>query len=155
MAKYPASTYLAKSKVGNPTMTTQRIESMMTGSEIFSSGNILKTFLASRVDYDNLVSQLNHNNKSAAIFGDNTWVKLFDFSHSEVCVNTFDVHDLDTCDRVVYDHLPQETFTEGQSNFSSNLIIAHILGVDHVGHSRSSIDVPILDVKIKEISVFL
>lgn len=155
MNRYPSSTYLAQSKVGNPTMTTQRIESMMTGSEIFSSGNILKTFLASRVDYDNIISQINNNNKSAAIFGDNTWVKLFDFGHSEVCVNTFDVHDLDTCDMVVYDHLPKEVFINGASNKSSNLIIAHILGVDHVGHSRSSIDVPILDVKIKEISAFI
>lgn len=75
-------------------MTTQRIESLMTGSEIFSSGNILKTFLASKVDADNLITQLNFDNKSSAIFGDNTWVKLFNFTTSEVCVNTFDVHDL-------------------------------------------------------------
>lgn len=82
MDAYPNSTFLAKSKVGNPTMTTQRIESLMTGSEIFSSGNILKTFLASKVEVDNLISQLASHNKSSIIFGDNTWVKLFDFTNS-------------------------------------------------------------------------
>ena len=30
--QYPLSTFLARSVVGNPTMTTQRIESLMTGS---------------------------------------------------------------------------------------------------------------------------
>ena len=85
MEKYPRSTYIGKSTVGNPTMTTQRIESLMTGSEIFSSGNILKTFLASKVDADNLIDQLNQVNKSSAVLGDNTWVKLFGFTDEEIC----------------------------------------------------------------------
>jgi predicted AlkP superfamily pyrophosphatase or phosphodiesterase len=70
-------------------------------------------------------------------------------------VNTFDVHDLDSCDQVVYDNLPQEIFRGGVSNFSSSFIIAHLLGLDHVGHSRSTIDDPMMDVKMKEISKFL
>lgn len=153
--RYPESTYLAKSSVGNPTMTTQRIESMMTGSEIFSSGNILKTFLASKVETDNIIIQLNSNNKSASIFGDNTWTKLFDFTNSQVCENTFDVHDLDTCDKVVYDHLPQQIITSSEAHQRTNMIVAHFLGVDHVGHSKSSIDVPHLAIKIEEISSFI
>ena len=152
--KYPKSTYLGKSKVGNPTMTTQRIESLMTGSEIFSSGNILKTFLASKVEADNLIDQLNHANKTSAVLGDNTWVKLFEFSDEEVCENTFDVHDLETCDRVVYDNLVQFLKPEGGKK-GSDFIIGHLLGMDHVGHSTGSITDRMMEVKIKEFSRFL
>lgn len=150
--KYPNSTFVAKSKVGNPTMTTQRIESMMTGSEIFSSGNILKTFLASRVDADNIITQLSRQNRTSAVLGDNTWVKLFDFTQSAVCTNTFDVHDLNTCDQVVYDNLPR--FLGPNAN-SSDFIVAHLLGIDHVGHSTSSLTSPKMEIKMKEFSNFL
>ena len=70
-------------------------------------------------------------------------------------MNTFDVHDLDTCDNVVYDNLPSELMVRGQSKHHSNFIVAHLLGIDHVGHSRSTIDDPMLQVKIDEMSKFI
>ena len=57
----------------------------MTGSEIFSSSNILKTFLASKTDLDNIIKQLTIHNKTSMVFGDDTWVKLFDFTNSKIC----------------------------------------------------------------------
>jgi predicted AlkP superfamily pyrophosphatase or phosphodiesterase len=78
----PAKTFLAKCKVGNPTMTTQRIESLMTGSEIFSSTTILKSFFASRTSTDSIIHQLNLQNRTSFVMGDDTWVKLFSFSGS-------------------------------------------------------------------------
>jgi len=127
---------------------------MMTGSEIFASGNILKTFLASKVDADNIISQLNAAKRKSAVLGDNTWVKLFDFSAEDaVCENTFDVHDLDTCDRVVYDNLASYLTTDNKTNY--HFIVAHLLGIDHVGHSTSSLTAPSMEVKIKEFSRYL
>ena len=57
------------------------------------------------MDADNLVSQMRANNKTAVVLGDNTWVKLFDFDDSAACANTFDIHDLNTCDKVVYSNM--------------------------------------------------
>ena len=71
----------------------------MTGSEIFSIVNILRTFEAKKVETDNLIWQLTKNNKISSAFGDNTWTTLFDFSRSAVCNNSFDIHDIDTCDQ--------------------------------------------------------
>lgn len=76
-SKYPSKSFVTKCKVGNPTMTTQRVESLMTGSEIFSSANIFKSFFASKLQTDNIISQLNSDNKTSVIFGDDTWAKLF------------------------------------------------------------------------------
>jgi hypothetical protein len=126
----------------------------MTGSEIFSSGNILKTFLASKVDGDNIVSQLRAKGRKSAILGDNTWVKLYNFDSESVCTNTFDVYDLETCDRVVYDNLP--TYLNRKDNPSDiDFIVTHLLGIDHVGHSTSSLTSPMMEVKIKEFSKFI
>lgn len=120
----------------------------MTGSEIFSSGNILKTFLASQVDADNIITQLNSHNKTSVILGDNTWVKLYQFNDSAVCTNTFDVHDLDTCDRVVYDNF-DKYLSRDENKTNVDFIVAHLLGIDHVGHSTSSLTDPMMDVKIR------
>lgn len=98
----PSKTFLLKCKVGNPTMTTQRIESLMTGSEIFSSTTILKSFFASRTSTDNIVHQLNLQNRSSFVMGDDTWIKIFRFTGGETCSNTYNVHDYDSCDQSIY-----------------------------------------------------
>ena len=54
----------------------------MTGSEIFSSTNILNTFFASKTSTDNIIDQLNAQKKQSFILGDDTWIKLFSFSGS-------------------------------------------------------------------------
>lgn len=56
---------------------------------------------------------------------------------------------------MVYDNLPGELFRGGVSNYSSSLIIAHLLGIDHVGHSRSTINDTMMEVKMNEISKFI
>ena len=77
----------------------------MTGSEVFSSSNILSTFLAAQISIDNIITQLNASNKSSIVFGDDTWVKLFDFSDSKTCANTYDVNDISSCDETIYKNL--------------------------------------------------
>lgn len=103
--RFPSKSFLIKCKVGNPTMTTQRVESLMTGSEIFSSANIFKSFFASKLQTDNIISQLNLQNKTSIIFGDDTWAKLFEFTAEKTCVNTYNVHDYDSCDKLIYENM--------------------------------------------------
>lgn len=100
------------------------------------------------MDADNIVTQLNSLNKTSVVLGDNTWVKLYQFNDSAVCTNTFDVHDLHTCDQVVYDNLDNYLSREG-SQRNVDFIVAHLLGIDHVGHSTSSLTDPMMDVKIR------
>lgn len=136
-------------------MTSQRVESLATGSEIFSADNYLSSFVASKVKIDNIIRQVSSQNKSSMLFGDSTWTERFDFEHDQACPNSFDISDLDTCDKIVYAHLSSEVLTNGTSKYHSNLIIAHLLGIDHVGHSFQRLDHPLFEVKFKEISSFI
>ncbi len=79
----------------------------MTGSEIFTSTNILDMFLSSQSKVDNLIDQLNRRNKSVKVFGDDTWKKLFKFQDKDsfVCDSTFNIKDYDGCDNLIYNNL--------------------------------------------------
>lgn len=63
--------------------------------------------------------------------GDDTWTALFPgrFSPSAPFAS-FNVRDLDTCDRGVMEHLPAFL----QKHTDAPLVLAHMLGVDHAGH---------------------
>ena len=67
-------------QVGNPTMTDQRIEALMTGSELFSSANLVRTFMDSKVSTDNIISQLARHSKTSSGFGNLNWNKNFNFT---------------------------------------------------------------------------
>ena len=75
----------------------------MTGSEIFSTANIIDSFFSSRVYIDNIVSQLNLHNKKSLAIGDDTWGKVFPFTEEIPCKTTFDIWDWSTCDELIYD----------------------------------------------------
>lgn len=89
----------------------------------------------SKIQTDNLISQLTRANKTSVVYGDDTWVKLFDLTNSKICSNTYDVNDIEGCDRLIYEHLPSEL-----KNMKHDLVIAHFLSLDHIGHSRGSIN---------------
>lgn len=145
--KYPLGSFITKCKVGNPTMTTQRVESLMTGSEIFSSANIFKSFFASKLQTDNIISQLNSQNKTSIIFGDDTWAKLFEFTAEKTCVNTYNVHDYDSCDKLIY-----ENMIVRMKEATYDFMVAHFLALDHIGHSKGRISDDIMLEKMKIIS---
>ncbi len=52
----------------------------MTGSEVFSSASIIETFLSSKIALDNIITQISIKGERSIIFGDDTWIKLFNFS---------------------------------------------------------------------------
>lgn len=136
MAQYPKNCILAKTIVQQPTMTTQKIQTLMTGSEVFSITSIIDAFFSSSVSVDNIIHQVNSHNGTTVNIGDDTWNKLFKFTKSYPCSTTFDIWDWNTCDLIIYKNLEEEIKSE------NNLIIAHFLSLDHIGHSSSSITHP-------------
>jgi len=107
-----------------------------------------------------------------AFVGDDTWVDLFPTQFDDCHpFPSFNTRDLDTVDNGCLKHLPRlldglvgrknkETLTNqkaarGNSTFSSfELIIAHFLGVDHVGHTYGPNN-PHMESKLHQIDVML
>ncbi len=121
----------------------------MTGSQIFTSTNILDMFLSSKKQTDNVIDQMLIHNKTAKVFGDDTWVKLFNFdsNNSFVCDSTFNIRDYDSCDQLIYQNLHKYIKKEEQNQRDKDkkfdsLLIGHFLAIDHIGHSTSSITAP-------------
>ena len=71
--------------------------------------------------------------------GDDTWVTLFDNIFDEQYpLDSFNTFDLDTVDNEVADILFNRYLSSNQSNNRPfDFLLAHVLGVDHVGHSYS------------------
>jgi predicted AlkP superfamily pyrophosphatase or phosphodiesterase len=103
MAKYvlghPNNSRLVQMVANSPTMTAERIQAMMTGTEL-SQPSVLANFMSSKLQTDNIINKVN----SSLLLGDDTWDKLFNFSKVITC-RSFDVADIDSCDRVVSDNL--------------------------------------------------
>lgn len=79
---------------------------------------------------DNIIHQMNDAHKNLTFMGDDTWMGLFPRSFQpSFPFPSFDVWDIDTVDEGVTKHLNRELQKNGW-----NLLIAHCLGVDHVGH---------------------
>mmetsp|Transcript_20348 Transcript_20348/g.36855 ORF Transcript_20348/g.36855 Transcript_20348/m.36855 type:complete len:977 (-) Transcript_20348:118-3048(-) len=87
-----------------------------------------------------------HRRPRMAFVGDDTWVDLFphQFDPDSFPFPSFNTRDLDSVDNGCLAHLPGMLQRFGSSSSSSNsderdsfleLIVAHFLGVDHVGHT--------------------
>ena len=77
---------------------------------------------------DNLINKV-----SAISLGDDTWSKLYPFKKSLNC-NSFNVADLHSCDKVVMDNLVKE-----YKKREYQMLVGHFLGLDHIGHTFSSV----------------
>ena len=113
-----------------PTTTLQRLKALTTGSlpTFIDAGS---NFGKVEIDEDNLISQVLNLNSSITFMGDDTWTGLYP-NHFNVSYpySSFNVKDLDTVDNGVIEH----TISEMQKgNYS--LMISHLLGVDHCGHT--------------------
>ncbi|KAG7389555.1 hypothetical protein PHYPSEUDO_010200 [Phytophthora pseudosyringae] len=128
----PEHALLLKFVADPPTMTMQRLKGLTTGS--------LPTFLdikdnmaaSSQIVEDNLLRQLRAQQRGVVFMGDDTWDSLYarEFTR-KFAFDSFNVKDLHSVDRGVTAHL----FPELQ-NPDWDLLIAHFLGVDHVGHTH-------------------
>ncbi|CAM6023434.1 unnamed protein product [Sphagnum balticum] len=112
-----------------PTTTLQRLKGLTTGG-LPTFVDIGHSFGAPAIVEDNLILQLVRRGKKVRMMGDDTWMQLFPSHFSEAHpFPSFNVKDLHTVDdgviREIYPALLQSDWS---------LLIAHFLGVDHVGH---------------------
>ncbi|KAG6614661.1 gpi ethanolamine phosphate transferase 3 [Phytophthora cinnamomi] len=128
----PEHALLLKFVADPPTMTMQRLKGLTTGS--------LPTFLdikdnmaaSSQIVEDNLLRQLREQQRGVVFMGDDTWDALYarEFTR-KFAFDSFNVKDLHSVDRGVTTHLFPELHKPDW-----DLLIAHFLGVDHVGHTH-------------------
>ena len=150
----PSSSQLFKFIADPPTVTMQRLKGLTTGG-LPTFADISGSFGGANIDEDSWVQQLrdvppirrgynvrefgiNHHPKVGFV-GDDTWVDLFpsqfDDSHPFPSFNT---RDLDTVDDGCLSHLPRLLGNFDKMITSDDffeVVIAHFLGVDHVGHT--------------------
>ena len=131
----PRQSVLRRLMADPPTTTLQRLKALTTGT-LPTFIDLSYNFIGYEIEEDNLLHQLESNvdRRNLSLLGDDTWLALYPhvpFQHLHV-YPSFDVHDLDTVDDGILQHL--WTVLEETEHDRSSFIIAHFLGVDHCGH---------------------
>ncbi|PWY93373.1 alkaline phosphatase-like protein [Aspergillus sclerotioniger CBS 115572] len=116
-----------------PTTTLQRLKALTTGTlpTFIEAGS---NFAGSAIKEDNLITQLRDAGKTLVHLGDDTWSKLFPDHFDPRLSHPYDsflVEDLHTVDDGIYKHLFPLLRNKTET---WDVIVAHFLGVDHVGH---------------------
>jgi GPI ethanolamine phosphate transferase 3 subunit O len=118
-----------------PTVTLVRVKGMMTGG-LNAYFEISENFGSEKVIEDTILHQLKQQYpRSKIVFtGDYIWNDMFgDYFDETQPYPSFNVRDLDTLDDQVRADMLRTT---KQGNFT--LLIGHVIGVDHAGHTYSS-----------------
>lgn len=127
----PHNSLLLKFVADPPTMTMQRLKGLTTGS-LPTFLDIKDNMASSEIVEDNLLKQMHALQRPIVFMGDDTWqslyAKLFTRTYA---FESFNVKDLDSVDNGVVQHLFPELKQQDWG-----LLIAHFLGVDHVGHTH-------------------
>lgn len=117
-----------------PTTTLQRLKGLTTGSlpTFIDAGS---NFNGEVIEEDNIIKQLFLHNKRILFAGDDTWDALFNpfLSNSSIPYESLNVWDLDTVDNGVIDYFNEYLFDQ-EKHRDFDILIGHMLGVDHVGH---------------------
>ena len=126
----PSNAMLFRFVADPPTTTMQRLKALSTGG-LPTFIDISNNFNSYEILEDNLIHQAKKNARNVTFMGDDTWLGLYPHHFSK----TFDypslnVKDLHTVDNGVMTHLVPEL-----AKRDADFIIAHFLGVDHVGHT--------------------
>ena len=126
----PAKSRLYRFVADPPTTTLQRLKGLTTGSlpTFVDAG---ENFAKTEISEDNFIDQLRSFNRSIVFTGDDTWVGLYPGRFlKSFPYPSFNVKDLHTVDNGVIGHLVPEL-----ANKEWDLLIGHLLGVDHCGHT--------------------
>ena len=132
-----------------PTTTLQRLKGLTTGSlpTFIDVGN---NFASNELTEDNIINQIQLSGMNLTFMGDDTWMGLFPSSFQKSYpYPSFDVWDIHTVDNGVASHL----FTE-MSKTDWQVLIAHCLGVDHIGH-RYGPHHPQMKLKLEQMNLFV
>ncbi|CDO93334.1 unnamed protein product [Kluyveromyces dobzhanskii CBS 2104] len=117
-----------------PTTTLQRLKGLTTGSlpTFIDAGS---NFNGDVIEEDNLIKQLYLHDKKVFFAGDDTWDALFGpyLAAESVPYESLNVWDLDTVDNGVISFF-EEYYVNEQRRSEYDVLIGHMLGVDHVGH---------------------
>lgn len=130
--KYPENSVLLKFMADPPTTTLQRLKGLTTGSlpTFVDAGS---NFDGDVIHEDNFIKQMYQHNRSITFVGDDTWQAVFgpflNVSHPYDSLNVWDLH---TVDNGVIEHLIP--FLDNQKTENWDLLVGHLLGVDHCGH---------------------
>eukprot|EP01031_Cornospumella_fuschlensis_P037753 gene37753-45866_t len=135
MENSPSNVLLYAFVADPPTVTAQRLKALTTGT--------LPTFLdvgsnmhSAAVAEDNLLDQLvGHygRERGGVVLGDDTWRSLYPTQFSRYKVHpSLDTRDLYTADRQVF----QDIDAELRNSSAWQLVVVHLLGVDHIGHTH-------------------
>jgi len=142
-----ARTWFYEAIADAPTTTMQRLKALTTGG-LPTFIDIGSSFNSAAVDEDSWVEQAHSAHKSITFMGDDTWMSLFPKTFDKSYpFPSFDVMDLHTVDAGVTRHLVPEILKN-----NSDIIIAHFLGVDHVGH-RHGADHPVMADKLEQLNL--
>lgn len=126
----PRNAKLFKFVADPPTTTMQRLKALATGG-LPTFIDIGSNFNSYEILEDNLIYQSRRNSRNVTFMGDDTWLGLYPNLFNKVFdYPSLNVKDLHTVDNGVIAHLLPE-LEMGDAEF----IIAHFLGVDHVGHT--------------------
>lgn len=146
----PDAAHLFQFIADAPTVTMQRLKGMTSGS-LPTFVDVGDNFGASEIVEDNWLFQFAAQNKSLVFMGDDTWMGLFPSQFREAWpFPSFNVFDLHSVDNGVLEHLLPTIVND--TNWDG--VIAHFLGVDHVGH-RFQADHPAMTAKLDQMDAML
>ncbi|XP_014212963.1 GPI ethanolamine phosphate transferase 3-like [Copidosoma floridanum] len=147
LQRYPRSSKLFKFVADPPTTTMQRLKALTTGT-LPTFIDINKNFAADTIEEDNIIAQNQENGN--IVTGDCTWNKFYPGKFlRDHTVYSFDVFDLDTVDRSVRENVFNE-----MDNKDWTLLIGHMLGIDHCGHTYG-MNHPEMLRKLNETNIFI
>lgn len=149
LARLPQHALLLKFVADPPTMTMQRLKGLTTGS-LPTFLDIKDNMASAEIAEDNLLRQMRARRRGVVFMGDDTWDGLYarEFTR-KYAFDSFNVKDLDSVDRGVERHLFPEL-----RHADWGLLIAHFLGVDHVGHTHGPSS-PFMTKKLRETNAVL
>lgn len=149
LANNPNNSLLLKFVADPPTMTMQRLKGLTTGS-LPTFLDIKDNMASTEIMEDNLIKQMSEQKRKIVFMGDDTWDGLYAKHFArKYSYDSFNVKDLDTVDNGVIRHL----FPELQEK-DWGLLIAHFLGVDHVGHTHGPSS-PFMTKKLDEMNAVM
>ncbi|KAK4175967.1 hypothetical protein QBC36DRAFT_15948 [Triangularia setosa] len=150
--KEPNKAFLRPFIADPPTSTLQRLKGLTTGT-LPTFIDVGSSFSGTAIEEDNLLMQMKEAGKRVVHLGDDTWDSLFPgYFEGNLSrpYDSFNVWDLHTVDNGVIEHIFPLMEKKGQWD----LLIGHLLGVDHAGH-RYGPDHPEMTKKLRQMDGFV
>jgi GPI ethanolamine phosphate transferase 3 subunit O len=150
----PSNAFLRPFIADPPTSTLQRLKGLTTGT-LPTFMDLGSSFSGTAIDEDNLLMQLKSMQRRVVQLGDDTWWSLFPgYFEPNIsrAYDSFNVWDLHTVDNGVMEHI--FPLMRQESKGSWDVLIGHLLGVDHAGH-RYGPDHTAMNDKLQQMDRFI